>query len=483
MEVKLCCKSTLLPHGLGYLIYIYRVLGRPGSGCSTFLRTVANDHSSFLGVTGSLNYSGLTPQEISKNYRGEVAYIPEEDEHFATLTVQQTLQFALESKTPKRHQDDIPRYLEIFARVFGISHVLNTLVGNEYIRGVSGGERKRISIIESLAANSSVVAWDNSTRGLDAASALDYARSLRIMTDTCGKATIVSLYQVSDAVYKLTDTVLLIDEGRMIFQGPSKLAKQYFVSMGYECQERQTVADFLASVTSISERRFRSGWESRTPKGAVELEKAFRASVFYRNIQTKMLQYDSGLSASKETSSDYSLKDLDTQTFKQTVQASKSRYVPSTSSYTISFPKQVYLCTKRQLWQLKGNRTAFYIKTASTIINALLIASMFYNQPTTSDGAFSRGGFIFYSAVLLGWIQLAELEDAVQGRDILNRQKRFAFVTPSAVSFARVIVDLLVVLFQAILYSVIAYFLSGMQRLVSLVTLAYTGFVPSRNID
>jgi ATP-binding cassette, subfamily G (WHITE), member 2, SNQ2 len=119
------------------------------------------------------------------------------------------------------------------------------------------------------------------------------------------------------------------------------------------------------------------------------------------------------------------------------------------------------------LWQLKGHSTAFYIKTASTIINALLISSMFYDQPATSDGAFSRGGFVFYSAVLLGWIQLAELEEAVQGRGIINRQKRFAFVKPSAVSFARVFVDLWIVLLQTVLYSVIAYFLAGMQYLVS----------------
>lgn len=443
------------------------VLGRPGSGCSTFLRTVANDHASFLGITGSLDYSGLTPQEISKKYRGEVAYIPEDDVHFPTLTVRQTLQFALESKTPKRYRHDIPRYLEMFARVFGISHVLNTLVGNEYIRGVSGGERKRISIIESLTTNSSVVAWDNSTRGLDAASALDYARSLRIMTDTCGKATIVSLYQVSDSVYDLTDKVLLIDEGRMIFQGPSQLASTYFESLGYERQERQTTADFLSSVTSVSERRFRRGFESRTPKGAVELERAFSASTLYQDVQRGILEYEAGLSDLSSNGTKSPMKDLNTESFKQSVRASKSRYVPSDSSYTTSFPRQVYICAKRQLWQLKGRPTPFYIKTGSTIINALLIGSMFYNQPTTSDGAFSRGGFIFYSAILLGWIQLAELEEAVLGRGIINRQKRFAFVKPSAVSLARVFVDLLVVLIQSILYSVITYFLAGMQKLVS----------------
>jgi len=92
---------------------------------------------------------------------------------------------------------------------------------------------------------------------------------------------------------------------------------------------------------------------------------------------------------------------------------------------------------------------------------------MFYAQPETSSGAFSRGGFIFYSAVLLGWIQLAELEDVFLGRTIVNRQKRFAFVTPSAVSLANVVIDLAVVFVQAVLYSIIAYFLGGMQQQVS----------------
>jgi ABC-type multidrug transport system permease subunit len=286
------------------------------------------------------------------------------------------------------------------------------------------------------------------------------------MTDTCGKATIVSLYQVSDAVYDLTDKVLLIDEGRMIYQGPSKLAKGYFEALGYEAQPRQTIADFLASVTSVSERRFRPGWEMRTPKGAEALEQAFRASSHYQMLQNGIRDYEAGL-VGPHTKSQASSMVEHAENFKQTIKASKSRYVPKKSSYTISFPKQVYICTKRQLWQLKGNSAAFFIKVGSTVINALLIGSMFYDQPATSEGAFSRGGFMFYSAILLGWIQLAELEEAVQGRNIISRQKRFAFVSPSAVSFARVFVDLIIVLIQTLVYSIIAYFLAGMQQSVS----------------
>jgi ABC-type multidrug transport system ATPase subunit len=101
-------------------------------------------------------------------------------------------------------------------------------VGNEYVRGVSGGERKRVSIAETLATKSTVVCWDNSTRGLDASTALDYANSLRVMTDISNRTTFVTLYQAGEGIYQLMDKVLVIEEGRMIYQGPARDAKAYF---------------------------------------------------------------------------------------------------------------------------------------------------------------------------------------------------------------------------------------------------------------
>ncbi|RDW64304.1 putative ABC multidrug transporter [Aspergillus mulundensis] len=443
---------------------IMLVLGRPGAGCSTFLRTVAGYHSSFLGVTGSIDYSGLSLEDVKKHYRGQVAYVPEDDVHFPTLNVRQTLEFALQSKTPKRYHDRIPRYLEIYGRVFGMAHTMDTLVGNEYIRGVSGGERKRISIIESLATDSSVMCWDNSTRGLDASSALDYARSLRIMTDTCGKATLMTLYQASDAIYDLVDKVLLIDEGRMIYQGPAHEAMAYFQDLGYECGEMQTVSDFLTSVTVPERRRFRPGWEMRAPKGPIELEQAFRKSAAFSNIQQEVLRYnDQGLSgksrAESHADTDYgSVEDI-----KKALQTDKSRFVSSKSPYTISFFRQIILCARRQGWQIRGHMSPLYIKIISSVIYGLLVGSMFYDQPQTTDGMYSRGGVIFYSSILLAWLQMSELEEAMQGRDILSRQKKFAFVRPSAVCLARVIADIFIAALLAFLYLIVVYFLSGLK--------------------
>lgn len=419
-----------------------------------------------MGVTGSIDYSGLSPEEVSKHFRGQVAYVPEDDVHFPTINVRQTLEFALQCKTPKRYRHRIPRYLDIYGRVFGMSHTMDTLVGNEYVRGVSGGERKRISIIESLATDSCVTCWDNSTRGLDASSALDYARSLRIMTDTCGKATLLTLYQASDAIYELVDKVLVIDEGRMLFQGSAREAKQYFEDLGYECGPMQTTSDFLTSITVPGRRKFRPGWEHRAPKGPAELEEVFRNSSSFKNIEQDIQAYELQRFGSKGSTTTTSQIDSDCgslEEFKQNVQTEKSRFVPSKSSYTISLFQQVALCCKRQLWQLKGHMKPMYIKLASAVIYGLLIGSIFYNQPQTTDGMYSRGGMLFYSAILLAWLQLSELQEAMEGREILSRQKRFAFVRPSAVCLARVVSDAVVSFLITALYMIVVYFLAGLK--------------------
>ena len=92
---------------------------------------------------------------------------------------------------------------------------------------------------------SGVVSYDNSTRGLDASTALDYAKSLRIMTDIFEMTTFVSLYQAGEGIYEQFDKVLVIDGGRQVYFGPVAEARQYFVDMGWQDYPRQTTADYL----------------------------------------------------------------------------------------------------------------------------------------------------------------------------------------------------------------------------------------------
>lgn len=417
------------------------VLGRPGSGCSTFLKAIANNRESYASVEGDVSYGGIPAGKQKKQFRGEVNYNEENDVHFANLNVWQTLSFALTNKTRKHKKGEIPIILDALLRMFGITHTKYTPVGDEYVRGVSGGERKRVSIAETLASKSTVVCWDNSTRGLDASTALDYAKSLRIMTDISNRTTFVTLYQAGEGIYEQMDKVMVIDQGRCIYEGPAKEAKQYFLNLGFHCPERQTTADFLTAVTDPTERRFREGHEDSAPKTPEDLEKAFRNSESYQKIQRDITQYEEELKRS-----DYS----DAKEFEGAVRESKSKTVSKKSPFTVSFIRQVLACTKREFWLTWGDKTTLYTKFFIIISNGLIVGSLFYGQSLNTSGAFTRGGSLFFSILFLGWLQLSELMKAVSGREVVKRHEDYAFYRPSAVSLARVLQDFPLLFVQVI---------------------------------
>ncbi|RKO85630.1 P-loop containing nucleoside triphosphate hydrolase protein, partial [Blyttiomyces helicus] len=257
------------------------VLGRPGSGCSTFLRVLANMRDSYKEVQGDVSYGGIAPADF-KQYSGQVIYTAEEDVHFPTLTVEQTLSFSLRTKTPgarvaeEAHKRSFrERVAYMLVNMLGLVKQVQTLVGNEFIRGLSGGERKRMTIAEAMTAHSAIYCWDCTTRGLDSASALDYTKSLRILGDTLNKTSIATFYQASEDMYKEFDNVMVLDKGRTIFFGPVARAKQYFIELGFDCEPRKSTPDYLTGVTNPQERKIRPGFEGKVPATASQLEAAW----------------------------------------------------------------------------------------------------------------------------------------------------------------------------------------------------------------
>ncbi|KAK4940549.1 ATP-binding cassette transporter snq2 [Elasticomyces elasticus] len=416
---------------------ILLVLGRRGSGCSTLLKALANKREEYTSLTGLVHYGGISAEEQLKYYKGEVTYNAEDDQHFPTLTVEQTLTFALTNKCKKNAKRNIPIITNGLLKIFGISHIRHTIVGDAFIRGISGGERKRVSIAETLATESKVMAWDNSTRGLDASTAYDFAKSLRIMTDISHRTNIVTLYQAGEGIYDLVDKVLVIDDGRMVYQGPMNEAKAYFEGLGYYCPERQTTPDFLTSCTDPAERRFRAGFETTTPRGAVELEKAFYNSDSYKNVLKEVQDYESVLKGEKY---------LATHKTGQPGDGGRSKKLRKSSSYTTSFVSQVLACTKREFWLVLGDRAGLYSRAFIIISITLIVASLYYDPPDDTQG----------------WMQLGELMKAVSGRTVISRHHDYALYRRSAVVIAQILKDLPLLLGEVLVFSLPMYFMAGL---------------------
>lgn len=242
------------------------VVGRPGSGCTTFLKALAGLHSGYAGIDGTIHYGTMADTKSLHPYKADVIFNSEEDLHDPNLLVGRTLDFALrnntpapEARLPKEHggepmtdKEYLKKTKAELLKIFGLEHTPKTKVGDQYVRGVSGGEKKRVSIAEVLTSKASIQMWDNATRGLDADTALRFNKVLRDRADVERNTTVVSLYQAGNGIYDLFDKVTVIAEGRVIYYGPRSEARKYFEDLGFVHPDGGNTADFLTSVTAVS---------------------------------------------------------------------------------------------------------------------------------------------------------------------------------------------------------------------------------------
>ncbi|KAI2685987.1 hypothetical protein CBS147355_1474 [Penicillium roqueforti] len=429
------------------------VLGRPGSGCSTFLKMLGNQRAGYESIEGDVRYGGTDSEKMAKEYRSEVLYNPEDDLHYATLTVRDTLLFALKARTPDKasripgesRKEYQQTFLTAIAKLFWIEHALGTKVGNELIRGVSGGEKKRTSIAEAMVTKASTQCWDNSTKGLDASTALEYVQSLRSLTNTANVSTIVALYQASENLFDLFDKVILIEEGKCSFFGPTQDAKAYFEGLGFECPPRWTTPDFLTSVNDPYARRVKDGWDDRIPRNAAEFQAAYRKSDTYQSNLADMKSFEGDIESQRQ-------------------EREAARSEAKRKNFTISFYKQVMILTHRQFLVMIGDRDSLIGKWSMITFQALIIGSLFYNLPDTSSGVFTRGGVMFLILLFNSLLAMAELTAAFGSRPILMKHKSFSFYRPAAYALAQVVVDVPLVFIQVVLFDIIVYFMANLAR-------------------
>ncbi|PWY65514.1 ABC multidrug transporter [Aspergillus eucalypticola CBS 122712] len=437
------------------------VLGRPGSGCTTLLKMLSNRRLGYKSIEGDVHYGSLTSDEAAQ-YRGQIVMNTEEEIFFPTLTVGQTMDFATRLKVPfnlpngvessEAYRQEAKNFL---LESMGISHTNDTKVGNEYVRGVSGGERKRVSIIECLATRGSVFCWDNSTRGLDASTALEWAKAVRAMTDVLGLSSIVTLYQAGNGIYDLFDKVLVLDEGKEIYYGPMTQARPFMEDLGFVCREGSNVADYLTGVTVPTERIIRPGYENRFPRNADMILAEYQKSPIYTQMTSEYDYPDTDLARQR------------TAEFKESVAQEKNKKLPKTSPLTVDFIDQVKTCIIRQYQIIWGDKATFFIKQISTLVQALIAGSLFYNAPNNSGGLFVKSGALFFSLLYNSLLAMSEVTDSFSGRPVLIKHKGFAYFHPAAFCIAQITADIPVLLFQISIFSIVVYFMVGLTMSAS----------------
>ncbi|KAF8310725.1 P-loop containing nucleoside triphosphate hydrolase protein [Clavulina sp. PMI_390] len=235
------------------------ILGPSGAGKSSLLQIMAFRNLN-PGPLGSFDFKGtvlFNGQPAQRNMRGLVAFVEQyDDHHYSALTVRETLRYASILRLPA----DVPLKRKI-ARAEEVLHMLglrecaNTLVGGPLLKGISGGEKRRLSLAVQMINDPSILIVDEPTSGLDSLTASNVMAALKQIASESGRTVIVTLHQPRSDIYQdLDNIVLLAKGGRVAYSGPRTLLASTFVDAGYPIPPLFNPADHLLDTISRPEK-------------------------------------------------------------------------------------------------------------------------------------------------------------------------------------------------------------------------------------
>lgn len=244
----------------------YLVLGAPRSGKSSLLKYIAArlpqdaDHK----VEGTMTLNQYTPKTtVWSNFCG---YIDQIDRLHPFLTVQETCEFAWQCRSGGTHRtplngnspqidskinkmDSERTNVNMVLQGVGLKRVADTFVGDQQtVRGVSGGEKKRVTLAEMAVGGFPVLCADEISTGLDAATTYDISKLIGEVNKLANYIKVVSLLQPPPETFALFDELILMSDGHIIYSGPVQQVVPHFSSLGYEIPDRMDVADWLQAL-------------------------------------------------------------------------------------------------------------------------------------------------------------------------------------------------------------------------------------------
>lgn len=231
--------------GIVYPGEILAMLGPSGSGKTTLLTALAGRLSG--KISGSITYNG---QSFSGWIKRKTGFVTQDDVLYPHLTVLETLTYAAMLRLPNSlTKEEKVNQAESVMLELGLTRCRNSIIGGSLLRGVSGGERKRVSIGHEMLVNPSLLLLDEPTSGLDSTTAQRIIATLQGLARG-GRTIVTTIHQPSSRLYQMFDKVVVLSEGWPIYCGSASRAMEYFKSLGYATGINVNPADFLLDLAN-----------------------------------------------------------------------------------------------------------------------------------------------------------------------------------------------------------------------------------------
>ncbi|XP_045159980.2 ATP-binding cassette sub-family G member 5-like [Mercenaria mercenaria] len=254
---------------------ITAILGNSGSGKTSLLDVISCRSSGAVSGQVCFNNVRCTRDVVQQH----ATYVMQADRLLPNLTVRETLRYTARLKLPGNIKtNDIEQKVSKVIQQMGLKDVADSRIGSSIIRGISGGEQRRVTIAIQLLKDPDMVLLDEPTSGLDSYTARYLVKNLRDLAQQ-GKIVLLTIHQPSSDIFHMFDEIGIMSQGQMVYCGPGKEMVPYFTSLGYPCDRYTNPLDRYVDVSSIDRRDLERQYESTKRVGS--LVEAFQNSSIY----------------------------------------------------------------------------------------------------------------------------------------------------------------------------------------------------------
>ncbi|KAK4782743.1 hypothetical protein SAY86_007117 [Trapa natans] len=456
------CRMTLL-------------LGPPSSGKTSLLLALSGKLDKELKTTGSVTYNGHGLNEFVP--QRTAAYISQHDLHIGEMTVRETLSFSARCQGVGSRYDmlaelsrrekaanikpdpDIDIYMKAAAaegqetnvitdyvlKILGLEVCADTMVGDEMLRGISGGQRKRVTTGEMLVGPSKALFMDEISTGLDSSTTYQIVNSLRQIVHILKGTAVISLLQPAPETYDLFDDIILISDGQIVYHGPRELVLEFFESMGFRCPERKGVADFLQEVTSRKDQQ--QYWFRR--------DEPYRF-VAVREFAEAFQSFHVGRKLAEELSSPYD--------------RSKSHPAAlTTQKYGIGPKELLKASISREYLLMKRNSFVYIFKLVQLTIMACIAMTLFMRTKLHKDSVTDGGiyvGALFFTVIMIMFNGMSELSMTIAKLPVFYKQRDLLFYPSWAYALPTWILKIPITFVEVGVWTFITYYVIGFDPYV-----------------
>ncbi|KAM6568607.1 hypothetical protein CsatB_016592 [Cannabis sativa] len=446
------------------------LLGPPSAGKTTLLKALAGKLDQNLRVSGKVTYCGHEFNEFVP--QRTCAYISQHDLHFGEMTVRETLDFSgrflgvgsryeiLEQLSKREKEAGIEPDIEIdtfmkatavsgqetslitdyILKILGLEICADTIVGDVMRRGISGGQKKRVTIGEMLVGPAKVFAMDEISTGLDSTTTYQICNYMRQMVHISDLTMVISLLQPAPETYELFDDIILLSEGQVVYQGPRENVLEFFEYMGFKCPDRKGVADFLQEVTSKKDQE-QYWFKTEQPYIFISVSE-FSNSFKSFHIGQQLLN------------------DLKVPYDKSKV----PKTALTTNKYGISNWELFKACFSREWLLMKHNYFIYAFKIAQITIMSIIALTVFFRTEmpvgTLQDGE-KFLGTLYFSLLNVMFNGLVEMALTVMRLPVFYKQRDFLFYPAWAFALPILVLRIPLSFVESAVWIILTYYTIG----------------------